>query len=237
MGRRRARFRYIELLAIWLYDTRIHRYIHKPDLFTRILRCAMVFVIQVVMCGAVPSTVRSVSLYSTCSRGNVTVHGRTVKSTVRNEHNAPYRKYIPIIIFIFLSLAIIYYITNSWWYSDDRFHLNNPTHLHKYCLLIYLIASYVNICLVCDVVKIYIQTEGFAHEIQLYPVSRWNIRLIKIIIIHRSSLRSRESRWSSGNLNFSEPSKEPNEYSNLAAGCTGSSISFLGNPSHIYRYL
>jgi hypothetical protein len=46
------------------------------------------------MCGAVPSTVRSVSLYSTCSRGNVTVYGRTVKSTVRNEHNAPYRKYI-----------------------------------------------------------------------------------------------------------------------------------------------
>ncbi|XP_008215604.1 uncharacterized protein LOC100678771 isoform X2 [Nasonia vitripennis] len=48
--------------------------------------------LMVVMCGAVPSTVRSVSLYSTCSRGNVTVHGRTVKSTVRNEHNAPYQK-------------------------------------------------------------------------------------------------------------------------------------------------
>ncbi|XP_011499724.1 PREDICTED: uncharacterized protein LOC105363672 [Ceratosolen solmsi marchali] len=48
--------------------------------------------LMVVMCGAVPSTVRSVSLYSTCSRGNVTVYGRTVKSTVRNEHNAPYQK-------------------------------------------------------------------------------------------------------------------------------------------------
>lgn len=47
---------------------------------------------QVVMCGAVPAMVRSVSLYSTCSSGNVTVIGRSIKAMERDDHNAPYRK-------------------------------------------------------------------------------------------------------------------------------------------------
>ncbi|KOX80963.1 hypothetical protein WN51_00881 [Melipona quadrifasciata] len=45
----------------------------------------------VVMCGAVPAMVRSVSLYSTCSSGNVTVIGRSIKAVVRDDQNAPYR--------------------------------------------------------------------------------------------------------------------------------------------------
>nr|XP_034179693.1 uncharacterized protein LOC117604087 isoform X2 [Osmia lignaria] len=48
--------------------------------------------LMVVMCGAVPAMVRSVSLYSTCSSGNVTVINRTVKAEGRNESNAPYQK-------------------------------------------------------------------------------------------------------------------------------------------------
>jgi hypothetical protein len=48
--------------------------------------------LQVVMCGAVPAMVRSVSLYSTCSSGNVTVIGRSIKAMGRDDHNAPYRK-------------------------------------------------------------------------------------------------------------------------------------------------
>lgn len=44
------------------------------------------------MCGAVPAMVRSVSLYSTCSSGNVTVMGRLIKAVERTDHNAPYRK-------------------------------------------------------------------------------------------------------------------------------------------------
>ncbi|KAK1127165.1 hypothetical protein K0M31_003714 [Melipona bicolor] len=47
---------------------------------------------EVVMCGAVPAMVRSVSLYSTCSSGNVTVIGRSIKAVVRDDQNAPYRK-------------------------------------------------------------------------------------------------------------------------------------------------
>ncbi|XP_058808303.1 uncharacterized protein LOC131673926 [Phymastichus coffea] len=46
--------------------------------------------LMVVMCGAVPSTVPSVSLYSTCSRGNVTVM-KQVRSMKQNDHNAPYQ--------------------------------------------------------------------------------------------------------------------------------------------------
>ncbi|XP_011645656.1 fibroblast growth factor 17 isoform X3 [Pogonomyrmex barbatus] len=48
--------------------------------------------LMVVMCGAVPAMVRSVSLYSTCSSGNVTVIGRSVKAIGRDDHNAPYQK-------------------------------------------------------------------------------------------------------------------------------------------------
>ncbi|XP_017753044.1 PREDICTED: fibroblast growth factor 17 [Eufriesea mexicana] len=48
--------------------------------------------LMVVMCGAVPAMVRSVSLYSTCSSGNVTVIGRLINATVRNDENAPYQK-------------------------------------------------------------------------------------------------------------------------------------------------
>lgn len=48
--------------------------------------------LQVVMCGAVPTMVRSVSLYSTCSSGNVTVIGRSVKVMEHNDYTAPYRK-------------------------------------------------------------------------------------------------------------------------------------------------
>ncbi|XP_076279100.1 fibroblast growth factor 18 isoform X2 [Lasioglossum baleicum] len=48
--------------------------------------------LMVVMCGAVPAMVRSVSLYSTCSSGNVTVIGRSIKAVGRNDHNAPYQK-------------------------------------------------------------------------------------------------------------------------------------------------
>ncbi|XP_043578256.1 uncharacterized protein LOC122565869 isoform X1 [Bombus pyrosoma] len=48
--------------------------------------------LMVVMCGAVPAMVRSVSLYSTCSSGNVTVTGRTIKALGRDDHNAPYQK-------------------------------------------------------------------------------------------------------------------------------------------------
>lgn len=44
------------------------------------------------MCGAVPAMVRSVSLYSTCSSGNITVIGRNVKASARDQDNAPYRK-------------------------------------------------------------------------------------------------------------------------------------------------
>ncbi|XP_053978962.1 uncharacterized protein LOC128889862 isoform X2 [Hylaeus anthracinus] len=48
--------------------------------------------LMVVMCGAVPAMVRSVSLYSTCSSGNVTVIGRSIKAMGRDDHNAPYQK-------------------------------------------------------------------------------------------------------------------------------------------------
>ncbi|XP_033328765.1 uncharacterized protein LOC117221706 isoform X1 [Megalopta genalis] len=48
--------------------------------------------LMVVMCGAVPAMVRSVSLYSTCSSGNVTVMGRSIKAIGRDDHNAPYQK-------------------------------------------------------------------------------------------------------------------------------------------------
>ncbi|XP_016922608.1 fibroblast growth factor 17 isoform X4 [Apis cerana] len=48
--------------------------------------------LMVVMCGAVPAMVRSVSLYSTCSSGNVTVMGRLIKAVERTDHNAPYQK-------------------------------------------------------------------------------------------------------------------------------------------------
>ncbi|XP_066598619.1 fibroblast growth factor 18 isoform X2 [Prorops nasuta] len=48
--------------------------------------------LMVVMCGAVPAMVRSVSLYSTCSSGNVTVIGRSIKAVGRDDHNAPYQK-------------------------------------------------------------------------------------------------------------------------------------------------
>ncbi|XP_033220086.1 uncharacterized protein LOC117174814 isoform X2 [Belonocnema kinseyi] len=47
--------------------------------------------LMVVMCGAVPAMVRSVSLYSTCSSGNVTVIGRMVKATELDDQNAPYQ--------------------------------------------------------------------------------------------------------------------------------------------------
>lgn len=63
------------------------------DWFCRDLdRYKIVCRLQVVMCGAVPAMVRSVSLYSTCSSGNVTVTGRTIKALGRDDHNAPYRK-------------------------------------------------------------------------------------------------------------------------------------------------
>lgn len=52
------------------------------------------FTLQMVMCGGVPAMVRSVSLYSTCSSGNVTVIGRSVKATGHNIINAPYREYL-----------------------------------------------------------------------------------------------------------------------------------------------
>lgn len=45
------------------------------------------------MCGAVPAMVRSVSLYSTCSSGNITVIGRTVKAMARDELIGPFRMY------------------------------------------------------------------------------------------------------------------------------------------------
>ncbi|KAG5324302.1 FGF18 factor, partial [Pseudoatta argentina] len=48
--------------------------------------------LMVVMCGAVPAMVRSVSLYSTCSSGNVTVIGRSIKAVGRDDYNAPYQK-------------------------------------------------------------------------------------------------------------------------------------------------
>ncbi|XP_076659205.1 fibroblast growth factor 17 isoform X2 [Halictus rubicundus] len=48
--------------------------------------------LMVVMCGAVPAMVRSVSLYSPCSSGNVTVMGRSIKAVGRDDHNAPYQK-------------------------------------------------------------------------------------------------------------------------------------------------
>ncbi|XP_015602899.1 uncharacterized protein LOC107271425 isoform X2 [Cephus cinctus] len=48
--------------------------------------------LMVVMCGAVPAMVRSVSLYSTCSSGNVTVIGRAVKAVGRDDNNAPFQK-------------------------------------------------------------------------------------------------------------------------------------------------
>ncbi|XP_074108843.1 uncharacterized protein LOC141533718 [Cotesia typhae] len=48
--------------------------------------------LMVVMCGAVPAMVRSVSLYSTCSSGNITVIGRNVKASARDQDNAPYQK-------------------------------------------------------------------------------------------------------------------------------------------------
>ncbi|XP_012267986.1 fibroblast growth factor 18 isoform X2 [Athalia rosae] len=48
--------------------------------------------LMVVMCGAVPAMVRSVSLYSTCSSGNVTVHDRYVMAVGRSEKNAAYQK-------------------------------------------------------------------------------------------------------------------------------------------------
>ncbi|XP_011878746.1 PREDICTED: fibroblast growth factor 18-like isoform X2 [Vollenhovia emeryi] len=48
--------------------------------------------LMVVMCGAVPAMVRSVSLYSSCSSGNVTVIGRSIKAIGRDDYNAPYQK-------------------------------------------------------------------------------------------------------------------------------------------------
>ncbi|XP_034950399.1 uncharacterized protein ths isoform X2 [Chelonus insularis] len=48
--------------------------------------------LMVVMCGAVPAMVRSVSLYSTCSSGNITVIGRTIKALARDEMIAPFQK-------------------------------------------------------------------------------------------------------------------------------------------------
>ncbi|XP_043260515.1 fibroblast growth factor 18-like [Colletes gigas] len=48
--------------------------------------------LMVVMCGAVPAMVRSVSLYSTCSSGNVTVMARKINAIGRDDHNAPYQK-------------------------------------------------------------------------------------------------------------------------------------------------
>lgn len=47
--------------------------------------------LMVVMRGAVPAMVRSVSLYSTCSSGNVTVIDREVRATELDDHNAPYQ--------------------------------------------------------------------------------------------------------------------------------------------------
>lgn len=47
---------------------------------------------QVVMCGAVPAMVRSVSLYSACSSENITVMGRTLKTSAKNDDTAPFRK-------------------------------------------------------------------------------------------------------------------------------------------------
>ncbi|XP_020288476.1 fibroblast growth factor 18 [Pseudomyrmex gracilis] len=47
--------------------------------------------LMVVMCGAVPAMVRSVSLYSTCSSGNVTVTHRSIVAAGRTELNAPYQ--------------------------------------------------------------------------------------------------------------------------------------------------
>ncbi|CAL7945643.1 unnamed protein product [Xylocopa violacea] len=48
--------------------------------------------LMVVMCGAVPAMVRSVSLYSTCSSGNVTVMGHKISAVERDDYNAPYQK-------------------------------------------------------------------------------------------------------------------------------------------------
>ncbi|XP_046749804.1 uncharacterized protein LOC124413331 isoform X1 [Diprion similis] len=48
--------------------------------------------LMVVMCGAVPAMVRSVSLYSTCSSGNVTVQDRSVMAVGRTEKNSAYQK-------------------------------------------------------------------------------------------------------------------------------------------------
>ncbi|XP_014218436.1 uncharacterized protein LOC106646811 isoform X2 [Copidosoma floridanum] len=48
--------------------------------------------LMVVMCGAVPSTVRSVSLYSVCSRGNITVMGRSVRAARRDDENEEFQK-------------------------------------------------------------------------------------------------------------------------------------------------
>ncbi|XP_026302091.1 fibroblast growth factor 17-like isoform X1 [Apis mellifera] len=65
-------------------------------LFTRLPQLAVLAkilcLLMVVMCGAVPAMVRSVSLYSTCSSGNVTVMGRLIKAVERTDHNAPYQK-------------------------------------------------------------------------------------------------------------------------------------------------
>ncbi|XP_043267500.1 uncharacterized protein ths isoform X2 [Venturia canescens] len=47
--------------------------------------------LMVVMCGAMPAMVRSVSLYSTCSSNNVTVIGRTVKTMTKADQIAPYQ--------------------------------------------------------------------------------------------------------------------------------------------------
>ncbi|XP_017876942.2 uncharacterized protein LOC108623144, partial [Ceratina calcarata] len=48
--------------------------------------------LMVVMCGAVPAMVRSVSLYSTCSLGNITVYRHQILAVGRNDQNAPYQK-------------------------------------------------------------------------------------------------------------------------------------------------
>ncbi|XP_014482800.1 PREDICTED: fibroblast growth factor 18 [Dinoponera quadriceps] len=49
-------------------------------------------ILMVVMCGAAPTMVRSVSLHAVCSGRNVTVIGRTVTAEQRNDSNAAYQE-------------------------------------------------------------------------------------------------------------------------------------------------
>ncbi|KAF7987241.1 hypothetical protein HCN44_003003 [Aphidius gifuensis] len=48
--------------------------------------------LMVVMCGAVPAMVRSVSLYSTCSSGNITVIDRKIMATASEDQIAQFQK-------------------------------------------------------------------------------------------------------------------------------------------------